>query len=129
LVSSLVQLPNSKWSRWIFKIIQSSEVLTLSRDYFRLRKPIERRIYEIARKHCGEQDEWHVSLPLLHKKVGSTSTDRKFRLEGDVVVFQKKVPEITYPRLDPETYNDAKIMVPGYDVYYLENENSIFLAP
>jgi hypothetical protein len=58
----------------------------------------------------------------FHKKVGSTSTDRKFRLEGDVVVFQKKVPEITYPRLDPETYNDAKIMVPGYDVYYLEQE-------
>jgi plasmid replication initiation protein len=133
-------------SDWMFKIIQSSEVLTLSRDYFRLRKPIVRRIYEIARKHCGEQDEWRVSLPLLHKKVGSTSTDRKFRmivrelvdndqlpeysvrLEGDMVVFQnrasvpEKVPEITYPRLDPETYNDAKIVAPGYDVYYLEQE-------
>ncbi|WP_443019818.1 replication initiator protein A [Sphingobium sp. CAP-1] len=28
-------------------------MLTLNRRYFRLRKPLERRLYEIARKHCG----------------------------------------------------------------------------
>ena len=32
-------------SDWVYKIIQGSEVLTLSRDYFRLRKPTDRRIY------------------------------------------------------------------------------------
>jgi hypothetical protein len=42
--------------------------LTLNRDYFRLRKPIERRIYEIARKHCGRKKEWSIGLALLHKK-------------------------------------------------------------
>lgn len=133
-------------SDWMFKIIQSAEVLTLSRDYFRLRKPIERRIYEIARKHCGEQDEWRVSLALLHKKVGSTSTQRKFRmilrelvendhlpdyrtqLDGDMVVFQNRAAtvgkpvDIRFPVLDPETYHDARIVAPGYDVYYLEQE-------
>ncbi len=30
----------------------------MHRDYFRLRKPLERRMYELARKHCGKQDEW-----------------------------------------------------------------------
>ena len=49
------------------------EVLTLHRDYFRLRKPLERRIYELARKHCGKQDEWVISLELLKKKCGSAS--------------------------------------------------------
>ncbi|MCA9184408.1 MAG: replication initiator protein A [Pirellulaceae bacterium] len=32
-------------------------MLTLHRDYFRLRKPLERRVYEIARKHCGPKAE------------------------------------------------------------------------
>jgi hypothetical protein len=32
-------------------------------------------------------------------------------------------PETTlFPILDPETYNDARIVAPGYDVYYLEQE-------
>jgi len=52
-------------SDWVFNAIRSNEVLTLHRDYFRLRKPLERRIYEIARKHCGQQDRWKVSLSLL----------------------------------------------------------------
>lgn len=133
-------------SDWMFRIIQSAEVLTLSRDYFRLRKPIERRIYEIARKHCGDQSEWKISMDLLQKKVGSTSTDRKFamivralvnhdhlpeysvQIEGNHVIFKnrelmtKTVPEHLYPRIMPETYNDAKIVAPGYDVYQLELE-------
>lgn len=55
------------------------EVPTLHRDYFRLRKPLERRRYELARKHCGKQDEWAVSLDLLRKKCGSGSSDKEFR--------------------------------------------------
>jgi plasmid replication initiation protein len=133
-------------SDWMFRIIQSTEVLTLSRDYFRLRKPIERRIYEIARKHCGEQDEWRINLPLLHKKVGSAGTERKFRMilrelvendhlpdysvrmEDDMIIFCNrsaevaKKAEVRLPYLNPETYNDAKIVAPGYDVYFLEKE-------
>lgn len=35
-------------------------------DCFRLRKPIEWRLYEIARKHCGGQADWLVGLELLH---------------------------------------------------------------
>ena len=32
-------------------------------------------------------------------------------------------PDATlYPTLDPETYNDARIVAPGYDVYQLETE-------
>ena len=44
-----------KLSDWVFRSIEKKEVLTLHQDYFRLRKPIERRVYEIARKHCGKQ--------------------------------------------------------------------------
>jgi plasmid replication initiation protein len=58
-------------SDWVYRIIEGSEVLPLSRDYFRLRKRIDRRVYKPARKHCGEQDEWRISLDLLHKKTGT----------------------------------------------------------
>jgi plasmid replication initiation protein len=68
-----------KLSDWVFNAVQYNEVLTLHRDYFRLRKPIERRIYELARKHCGRQSEWRISLSLLQKKCGATSSPREFR--------------------------------------------------
>ena len=60
-------------SDWLFRAVLSKSVLTLSRDYFRLRKPLERRIYELARKHCGKQPEWRVSVEVLLKKSGSAS--------------------------------------------------------
>ena len=66
-------------SDWIYRSVISKSVLTLSRDYFHLRKPLERRIYEIARKHCGRQTEWRIGLETLLKKSGSTSPRRVFR--------------------------------------------------
>jgi len=68
-----------KLSDWVYNAIEARDVLTLSRDYFRLRKPIERRIYEIARKHCGQKSTWSIKLALLHKKCGSGSTIREFK--------------------------------------------------
>lgn len=68
-----------KLSDWAFNAIRHQEVLTLHRDYFRLRKPLERRMYELARKHCGKKDGWKISLPLLQKKCGSASTEKEFR--------------------------------------------------
>ena len=64
------------------------EVLTLHRDYFRLRKPLERRIYELARKHCGRQKQWKISLHNLQEKCGSNSTLREFRRLIRAVVEQ-----------------------------------------
>ena len=66
-------------SEWVYRSVISKNVLTLNRDYFRLRKPFERRMYELARKHCGMQDEWSIGLELLQKKCGSGSPQRVFR--------------------------------------------------
>jgi hypothetical protein len=75
-------------SDWVFNAIQSNEVLTLHRDYFRLRKPLERRIYEIARKHCGHKREWKITLEVLKRKCGSASTNKEFRRLLKVIVKQ-----------------------------------------
>lgn len=66
-------------SEWLFRAVLSKSVLTLSRDYFTIRKPLERRIYELARKHCGRQRDWRMSVDTLHKKSGSAAPRRVFR--------------------------------------------------
>jgi plasmid replication initiation protein len=66
-------------SNWLFRGIEANEVLAINRDYFRSRRPIDRRIYELARKHCGKQPSWRVSFDVLQKKIGShTARARKF---------------------------------------------------
>lgn len=66
-------------SKWLFNAVQAHEVLTINPDYFRLRKPIERRLYELARKHCGDQARFVISLELLQDKCGSQSSSKEFR--------------------------------------------------
>lgn len=66
-------------SDWFYNSIIGKEVLTINRDYFRLRGAIERRIYEIARKHCGHNPEWSIKLASLKEKTGSTGNLIKFR--------------------------------------------------
>lgn len=141
-----------KLSDWVFNAIQAQEVLTLHRDYFRLRKPIERRVYEIARKHCGSQDKWKIGLVALLKKTGSQSPLKRFRemvrdlvafdhlpdytvsfdAEADMVTFTNRgtmtasetIEAIPSPviRLMPDTYIEAREVAPGWDVYALEQE-------
>ena len=82
-----------KLSDWVFNAIRAQEVLTLHRDYFRLRKPLERRIYEVARKHCGEQTQWSVGLKLLLYKSGSQSDLKKFRLMIRNLVDNDHLPD------------------------------------
>lgn len=79
--------------RWLFRAVEARQVLTLSRDYFRLRKPIDRRIYELARKHCGAQPKWRVSLKVLHEKSGSTDTLRKFRAAVKALAESGELPD------------------------------------
>jgi len=141
-----------KLSDWVFNAIRAHEVLTISRDYFRLRRPLERRLYELARKHCGNQKEWVIGLDLLQKKCGSSSTSFEFRrLVGNVirediahshmpdysvrfsedetkVVFRNRgtapaaEAEIFEGLLDPEAYEEARAAAPGWDVRHLEGE-------
>src|SRR5215475_11746937 len=59
-----------KLSDWVLNAIRSQEVLTLHPDYFRLSRPLERRVYELARKHCGRQTQWQISVEILLKKSG-----------------------------------------------------------
>lgn len=91
-------------SDWVFNAIEAKEVLTLHRDYFRLRKPLERRIYEIARKHCGQQESWKISLELLLKKSGSKSSTKKFKQMLKIIALHDHLPDYAI-ELDIENDN------------------------
>ena len=80
-------------SEWLYNAIKGREVLTISRDYFRLRKGIERRLYEIARKHCGRQASWKISLDLLHKKSGSGGALKEFRRKVKAIAVTNHLPD------------------------------------
>ena len=97
MVSLEVTLPD-----WLYRAVQGREVLTISKDYFRLRKPLDRRIYEIARKHCGRQSTWKISLGLLHLKSGSTASLREFRRAIKSLADSNELPDYRV-KFVPET--------------------------
>ena len=80
-------------SRWLYNAVQAFEVLTIHPDYFRLRKPLGRRLYELARKHCGHQTSWAIGLELLRDKSGSKSTIREFRRAVRAIEADDSLPE------------------------------------
>lgn len=138
-------------SPWVFNAIKHKEVLTLHRDYFRLRKPLERRIYEIARKFCGQQSEWKISLELLYAKSGSRGDVKEFRrlvrelaknnkhfpdyyvhyeAEEDMVLFNNRDTmhlkddgaKYAGGMLQFETYSEVKNVIGGWAVERVEQE-------
>jgi plasmid replication initiation protein len=141
-----------KLSDWVFNAIRNQEVLTLHPDYFRLSKPLERRVYELARKHCGRQKSWTISMELLLKKSGSQSSLEKFRhmlkhiakhdhLPDYRVEYNDETDNVTFfnreswwengplpadaeslPPLPQEAYDEGRAAAPGYDIYGLESE-------
>lgn len=83
-------------SRWLHNAVQAFEVLTIHPDYFRLRKPLARRLYELARKHCGHQTQWAIGLTLLQEKTGSKSSLREFRRAIRAIEEDDSLPEYRF---------------------------------
>lgn len=90
MASIAIEIPS-----WLYRAVVSGEVLTLDRDYFRLRGGIERRLYELARKHCGNQSKWSIGLSSLHKKTGSQSPMKAFKHQLMKLVESNHLPGYT----------------------------------
>lgn len=83
---------------WLWGAIRnaSSEMLSINREYFSLTGGLDRRLYELARKHCGSQDVWQVGLEKLWHKTGSGGELKRFRYNltnhtGDLIDYFMKV--------------------------------------
>lgn len=136
-----------KLSEWLYNSILSNELLTINPDYFQLRKPIERRLYEIARKHCGNQKVFKIGLEKLQLKIGSGSELREFRRairaivednhlpdylialsDDDNVTFTNRLTQIAaiqqpaFIQLRPDTYEKIRVACPGCALQELEQQ-------
>ena len=136
-------------SNWLYNAILSNELLTINPDYFQLRKPMERRLYEIGRKHCGSQKIFKIGLDKLHIKMGTKAPLRKLRAQVRKIILDDHIPDyeiylsdndiVTFSRkiwilnasinrqkalsfLKPETYEKARAVAPGWDIYELERQ-------
>lgn len=90
-----------KVSDWTFRAVKGMEVLTLNRDYFRLRRPLERRLYEIALKHCGQQERvFKIGRAKLQAKVGSNSPPKKFRYFLREIIGAGNIPDFEMWMID-----------------------------
>ena len=93
-------------SDWVFNAMRekSGEILTISRDYFRLRKPLERRLYELARKMCGQSSKWHLKLETVHHRTGSSSTLKEFRRMLKAIIDDNRehhhIPDYSFEMTD-----------------------------
>jgi plasmid replication initiation protein len=93
-------------SEWLYNAVAAREVLTLNRDYFRLGGALERRLYEVARKHCGRQAKWIVGMEMLHRKSGSGNPLKRFRLEAKRIALSDVIPDY---RMKYESESDRMI--------------------
>lgn len=94
---------------WMFRaIVKDRRVLTISPRYFALSMGLERRLYELARKHCGYQDRWVVTLPRLIEKCGSVLEPRFFKPQLKKVVGDDGLPDYHVAMgFDPEAQEGA----------------------
>ena len=144
-------------SDWTFRAVQGMEVLTINPQYFRLRRPLERRIYELARKHVGDQGHvFRIGLDKLQKKVGSNSPAKKFKffvkqiaqdghipdydidIDGSMVSFTvrrhgfsrgQSAMQFGLPETpSPALLEKARRAAPGFDVYALYHDWREFTA-
>lgn len=110
---------------------------------------MERRLYEIARKHCGNQKSFRIGLERLQEKTGSQSEPWEFRrmltkiiadndthghipeydfcLDGDFLDIVKRegaTPALSSRKLvvSADAFEQARKVAKGWDIHALEAE-------
>ena len=78
---------------WLYRaIMKDRQILTYHHDYFQL-GPIERRIYELARSHCSDDQPYEVDIETLRGQVGSQDTAPRFKHAIKKIAEAANLPE------------------------------------
>lgn len=80
-------------SEWLYRALEQKNILTISAHYFQLRKPLEKRLYELARKHVGDQPDWLIDEDNLLVKSGSKASIREFRRMVSAIIADDSLPD------------------------------------
>jgi len=97
---------------WTFRaLVKDRRVLAINPAYFDLTGGLERRLYEIARKHVGRQPEWRVSLLLLAKKCGTMQRNlRRFKFDLKEIAERDRLPDYQMFLINDHSSPIAKAM-------------------
>lgn len=77
---------------WLYRaIVKDRRMLTYDLEYFKI-GPLEKRLYEIARAHCGRQSGFRMAIEKLQRRVGAGTP---------LKTFKKHVAEIIRSRPNP----------------------------
>lgn len=95
-------------SDWFMSAIEAADVLTISDLYFRLRRPLERRLYEIGKKQLGKSAKWHIYLDNLQAMTGSNAPLKKFRMNLREIIEADLTPDVCFELAE----NDLVIVRP-----------------
>lgn len=80
-------------STWTYGSLMSRRVLTIHPGYFALAQGLERRLYDLAKKHCGDKLWWKIGLDKLYAKSGSAQAQKYFRRDLVAVMEADQLPE------------------------------------
>lgn len=110
-------------SEWFYNSIIGQEVITVNPNYFKLRKPMEKRIYEIGRKFCGKKQKFAIGLEKFKKKFGTSDKSvRSFKQKIKNIIEEDKIPDYAV------IYDEAKDQILFYnkrDQKYLLQQSEI----
>ena len=81
-------------SEWFFRrVVKDKAILSITSDYFLLTGGIERWLYRIARKHCGNNDIWSFTVKGMYDKYPPGREFRKFKSDLKKIVTEDCLPE------------------------------------
>lgn len=66
-------------SKWIYNALLQFEVLTIPHSYFQITQALEKRIYELSRKHIGQEGLTGYAILRPREKVGAKSNKYAFK--------------------------------------------------
>jgi plasmid replication initiation protein len=96
-------------------ILKNKRMLTYDAAYFQL-SPLEKRLYEIARAHCGQQRGFKMNIEKLRLRIGTQNDLRRFKAELVKISKRKnQLPGYGLMLNDPRVARslDAKVPPPA----------------
>jgi plasmid replication initiation protein len=89
-------------AEWLFRaLVTDRRMLAITPAYFGLTGGVERRLYEIGRKHVGRSDYWYIGLDNLHQRMGVLAPLPKFKFMLKQIERAQPLPDFLV-RLEDE---------------------------
>lgn len=117
-------------SDWMMRALtMDRSVLSIDSRYFELTMGIERRIYELARKHLGQQASWEISLPRLAEKVGTESDLKAFHRQVRTVAERNRLPGLALEIVSAPANTPRSQVLQRTKVLFSHQADTLLLSP